>query len=281
MMMMMMITMMIMWWWWVLVVVVVLFWWFRCCSSSDDDDDDDHDDNVVVVVGSGGGGRRKHSAAETGGRGEKEKREGGVVSGRGERGKGEGRRRRSTPLLLLCLRFCFCFWLRKKRGGRPHETLVRHLQKSTYPGSVLMIPSRESSSSSNHRGGRHGGPNGTGLIHGDVCRLRNVEITKGQHPKCLCGLYAIISISRTRENLSSFNDGVAEVMSGAKLVDNMPPVCEIEDDGLGQKLIELQSRIDILEVHQNVAPKIDSKRRGFNLVPVFMVLALLVWPWQW
>ncbi|QHO08019.1 uncharacterized protein DS421_14g468840 [Arachis hypogaea] len=130
-----------------------------------------------------------------------------------------------------------------------------------------MIPSRESSSSSNHRGGGHGGPNGTGLIHGDVCRLRNVEITKGQHPKCLCGLYAIISISRTRKNLSrlffgyplykeklphckffawvhqnfhiSFNDGVAEVMSGAKLVDNMPPVCEIDDDGLRQKLIEL------------------------------------------
>ncbi|RYR58730.1 hypothetical protein Ahy_A05g024612 [Arachis hypogaea] len=65
-----------------------------------------------------------------------------------------------------------------------------------------MMPSKGSSSFSNHRGRRHnGGYNCSGFRDGDISILDKVTITNRQHPKCLCDLYTIISISRTHKNL--------------------------------------------------------------------------------
>ncbi|QHO21105.1 uncharacterized protein DS421_11g343770 [Arachis hypogaea] len=63
-----------------------------------------------------------------------------------------------------------------------------------------MATSKGSTSSWSRRGGRHGGSNGNGLKYAENSKVEKVEFSKGQHPKCLCDLYAIISISRTPEN---------------------------------------------------------------------------------
>ncbi|QHO47530.1 uncharacterized protein DS421_6g197040 [Arachis hypogaea] len=63
-----------------------------------------------------------------------------------------------------------------------------------------MATSKRSTSSWSRRGGRHGGSNGNGLKYAENSKVEKVEFSKGQHPKCLCDLYAIISISKTPEN---------------------------------------------------------------------------------
>ncbi|RYR28942.1 hypothetical protein Ahy_B01g053168 [Arachis hypogaea] len=109
-----------------------------------------------------------------------------------------------------------------------------------------MTPSKGSSSSSNHHGWRLGG--------GHSCS----GIRDGQYPKCLCGLYTIISTSRTHKNLGRLffgcllykNDvSVKNVaMGGGEIVANISPMYYTNDAGLERKLMELQNRIDLLEI---------------------------------
>ncbi|RYR21214.1 uncharacterized protein LOC107632830 [Arachis ipaensis] len=171
-----------------------------------------------------------------------------------------------------------------------------------------MTPSKGSLSSLNCHGGRlSGGHSCNNIGDGDINSLSKVEILKGQHPKCLCGLYAIISTSRTHKNLGRLffgcplykekfshckffawvdkifdnklknDDSVKNVaIGGGEIVANISPMYDTDDAGLEHKLIELQNRIDLLEIQKNVVPKAEDKNRCTNVVLVIMFLAVLV-----
>ncbi|RYR60993.1 hypothetical protein Ahy_A04g018079 [Arachis hypogaea] len=156
---------------------------------------------------------------------------------------------------------------------------------------VVITPSKGSSSSSNRHGGRLGGGHSCSIIgDGDISSLSKVEIPKGQHPKCLCGLYAIISTSRTHENSGRLkklshckffawvdnifdiklknDDSVKNViMGGGEIAADISPMYDINDAGLEHKLMELENRIDLLELQKNVVPKAEGKKlSGVNNV---------------
>ncbi|XP_015947375.1 uncharacterized protein At4g04775-like [Arachis duranensis] len=171
-----------------------------------------------------------------------------------------------------------------------------------------MTPSKGNSSSSNRHGGRLGGGHSCSVIEdGEISSLSKVEIPKGQHPKCLCGLYAIISTSRTHENPSRLffgcplykeklshckffawvdkifdiklknDDSVKNVtMGGGEIAADISPMYDTNDAGLEHKLMELQNRIDLLELQKNVVPKAEGKSKCTNVVLVIMFFAMIV-----
>ncbi|RYQ98074.1 hypothetical protein Ahy_B08g094147 [Arachis hypogaea] len=169
-----------------------------------------------------------------------------------------------------------------------------------------MATNKGSTSSWSRRGGRHGRSNGNGLKHAENSKVEKVEFLKGQHPKCLCDLNAIISISRTPENLGRLffgcplykkkiphckffawvdqlfyinldYDYLEDVaMDGCETAGHVSHMFAANIAGLEHKVMELQSRVDMLEIHQNVVPEIEWKTRYFNVVFVIIVCALLV-----
>ncbi|RYR08391.1 hypothetical protein Ahy_B05g076062 [Arachis hypogaea] len=171
-----------------------------------------------------------------------------------------------------------------------------------------MTPSKRSSSFSNRHGGRLGsGHNCSSIGDGDISSLSKVEIPKGQHPKYLCGLYAIISTLRTHENSDRLffgcplykeklshckffawvdkifdiklknDDSVKNVsMGGGEIVANISPMYDTNDADLEHKLMELQNRIDLLEMQKNVIPKAEDKSKCTNVVLVIMFFIVLV-----
>ncbi|RYR78180.1 hypothetical protein Ahy_A01g002914 [Arachis hypogaea] len=80
-------------------------------------------------------------------------------------------------------------------------------------------------------------------------------------PKCLCGLYAVISISRTHEN-----SGCGEIVA------NISTMCSADDASLEHKVME----IDLLEIQKNIVPKVEGKSRCWTVVFVIIFFSLLV-----
>ncbi|RYR49669.1 hypothetical protein Ahy_A07g036199 [Arachis hypogaea] len=116
----------------------------------------------------------------------------------------------------------------------------------------------------------------------------NLSLSKGQHPKCLCGLYAIISKSGTIENpgrlffgCPRYNDlDVAEKLSYCKFFVWVDMVFDLNGKNVGLKevavtddlvggfretLLELQDRVGVLENNENAVVKKDWKNVYFNL----------------
>ena len=64
-------------------------------------------------------------------------------------------------------------------------------------------------------------------------------------------------------------------MLGGVDVANVSSLCTAADE-VQQKLMELQSRVDMLDVHENGAPKIECKNICTSIVFVIIVFVVLI-----
>ncbi|RYR55175.1 hypothetical protein Ahy_A06g030422 [Arachis hypogaea] len=155
-----------------------------------------------------------------------------------------------------------------------------------------MTPSKGSLSPSNRHGGRLGGGHScSGIGDDDIGNLSKVEISKEQHTKCLCELMKIRCDEQEKLSHCKFDawvdkifdiklkndDSVKNVaMSGGEIVANISPMYDTNNAGLEHKLMELQNRIDLLEIQKNVVSKAEGKSKCTNIVLVIMFFAALV-----
>ncbi|XLR11281.1 hypothetical protein S83_039219 [Arachis hypogaea] len=111
----------------------------------------------------------------------------------------------------------------------------------------------------------------------------NLSLSKGQHPKCLCGLYVIISKSGTVENLGRLFFGCPrykEKLPYCKFFVWVDMVFDLNGKNVGLKevavaddlvggfretLLELQDRVGVLENNENAVVKKYWKNICFNL----------------
>ncbi|QHO39746.1 uncharacterized protein DS421_4g131810 [Arachis hypogaea] len=66
------------------------------------------------------------------------------------------------------------------------------------------------------------------------------------------------------------------IMGGGEIAADISPMYDINDAGLEHKLMELENRIDLLELQKNVVPKAEGKSKCTNVVLVIMFFAMLV-----
>ncbi|RYR77484.1 hypothetical protein Ahy_A01g001976 [Arachis hypogaea] len=152
-----------------------------------------------------------------------------------------------------------------------------------------MATSKRSTSSWSCQGGRHGGSNGNGLKHAENSKVEKVEFSKGT-PENSGRLFFGCPLYKEKllhckffawvDQLFDINldyDCLEDVaMDGCETAGHVSYMFATNIAGLEHKVMELQSRVDMLETHQNVVPEIEWKTRCFNVVFIIIMCALLV-----
>ncbi|RYR60546.1 hypothetical protein Ahy_A04g017602 [Arachis hypogaea] len=146
-------------------------------------------------------------------------------------------------------------------------------------------------SSGRRRRATHAGADNPGM---ETC-----EIPKGQHPKCGCGLYAIVSKSRTPDNPGRLFFGCPKYKQEKQIHCNffvwfesvfnfdykkvgVEKITELHgisgDDGwVEERFLELENRIGALKKPHNSMSKIDWKSITFNVVVFVIGLWIISW----
>ncbi|RYR54795.1 hypothetical protein Ahy_A06g030069 [Arachis hypogaea] len=127
-----------------------------------------------------------------------------------------------------------------------------------------MATSKRSTSSWSRRGGRHGGSNGNGLKYAENSK------EKLPHCKFFAWIDQLFDINLDYDCLEDV------AMDFCETAGHVSHMFAANIAGLEHKVMELQSRVDMLEIHQNVVPEIEWKTRCFNVVFVIIMCVLLV-----